>query len=72
MVVQVDFYRRIRTMADVRSPTRLDIVQLEQTSLLWFIENGHFIALASDGFTEKYSLEGSAKIIQRIRNCFAD
>ena len=36
------------------------------------IENGHTIDLTSDGFNEKYDLEGSAKVIERVRNCFAD
>lgn len=65
----VDFYPRLRFTAEAMSQTRLEIADLEKISLLGLIENGHTIDLASQGFNEKYELEGSAKIIARIRNC---
>ncbi len=71
MEALVDFYPRLRIAADARSETLLEIADLERISLLGLIENGHTIDLASDGFDEKYVLEGSAKIIQRIRDCAA-
>jgi hypothetical protein len=72
MVSQVDFYPKIRIAAEAKSRTRLEIANLDRISLLGLIENGHTIILTSDGFNEKYDLEGSAKVIQRIGNCFAD
>jgi hypothetical protein len=71
MVAQVDFYPQLRIAAEAKSQTRLEIANLEQISLLGLIENGHTIDLTSDGFNEKYDLEGSAKVIGRVRNCFA-
>ncbi|MEQ1899098.1 MAG: hypothetical protein ABL866_00040 [Devosia sp.] len=68
----VDFYPRVRVAAEVKNPTVLEIVDLDHISLLALIENGHTIELASDGFNDKYELEGSAKVIGRIRSCFAD
>lgn len=71
MVALVDFYPRLHIMAEAKNQTLLDIADLDQISLLGQIENGHTINLTSDGFNEKYELEGSAKVIMRIRNCFA-
>ena len=71
MTALVDFYPRLRIAAEARNQTLLEIADLEHISLLGLIENGHTIDLESDGFNEKYELEGSAKVIQRIRNCFA-
>lgn len=72
MVARVDFYPQLRIAAEAKSQTNLEIANLEQISLLGIIENGHTIELTSDGLNEKYDLEGSAKIIARVRNCFAD
>lgn len=72
MVALVDFYPQVRIAAEAKSQTRLEIESLEQNSLLGLIENGHTIDLKSDGFNEKYDLEGSAKVIERVRNCFPD
>lgn len=72
MAAQVDFYPRLRITAEARNQTLLEIEDLDHISLLRLIENGHTIDLASDGFNEKYELEGSAKAIERIRNCFSD
>lgn len=72
MIALVDYYpQQVRTTAEAKSNTHLEIANLDQISLLGLIENGHTIELSSDGFNEKYDLEGSAKVIQRIRNCFA-
>lgn len=71
MSALVDFYPRLHIEADARSETLLEIADLERVSLLGMIENGHTIDLASDGFKEKYVLEGSAKIIQRVRGTAA-
>ena len=59
-------------MAEAKSQTDLEIANLDQIYLLGFIENGHTIALTSDGFNVKYDLEGSAKAIEKVRNCLAD
>ena len=72
MVALVDFYPRLRITAEAKNQTHLEIADLDHVSLLGLIENGHTIDLASDGFNEKYELEGSAKVIERIRNCFAE
>jgi len=72
MVALVDFYPKLRIAAEAKSQTVLEIANLEQISLLGFIENGHTIDLTSDGFNVKYDLEGSAKVIERVRDCFAD
>ena len=72
MVAQVDFYPKLRIAADAKSETQLEIADLEQISLLDLIENGHTIDLTSDGFNDKYDLEGSAKVIEKLRSCFAD
>lgn len=69
MTALVDFYPRLRIAAEATSRTSLDIANLEQVALLGIIENGHTIDLTSDGFNEKYELEGSAKIIAKIRTC---
>ena len=71
MVALVDFYPRLRIAAEAKNQTLLEIADLDHISLLGLIENGHTIDLTSDGFNEKYELEGSAKVIMRIRNCFA-
>jgi hypothetical protein len=72
MVALVDFYPPLRIAAEAKSQTGLEIANLDQISLLGLIENGHTINLTSDGFNVKYDLEGSAKVIERVRNCFAD
>ena len=72
MVALVDFYPRLQIAAVAKSQTRLEIANLDQIALLGIIENGHTIDLTSDGFNKKYDLEGSAKAIERVRNCFAD
>ncbi len=72
MVALVDFYPQLRIAAEAKSETRLEIADLDQISLLGLIENGHTIDLTSDGFNEKFDLEGSAKVIARLRNCFTD
>jgi hypothetical protein len=72
MVALVDFYPHLRIAAEAKSQTSLEIANLDQVSLLGLIENGHTIDLATDGFNVKYDLEGSAKAIERVRNCFAD
>jgi len=72
MVALVDFYPQLRVTAEAKSKTRLEIASLDQISLLGLIENGHTIDLTSDGFNVKYDLEGSAKVIERVRSCFAD
>jgi hypothetical protein len=72
MVALVDFYPQVRIAAEAKSQTRLEIANLEQISLLELIENGHTINLTSDSFNEKYDLEGSAKVIEKVRNCFHD
>ena len=71
MAALVDFYPQLSIAAEAKSQTRLEIANLDQISLLGLIENGHTINLTSDGFNEKYDLEGSAKVIERVRNCFA-
>ena len=43
--------------------TRLEIANIGRIALLEVIENGHTIDLASDGFNDKYDLEGSAKAV---------
>jgi hypothetical protein len=72
IVALVDFYPQVNSIAVAKSKTALEIENLKQISLLGLIENGHTITLTSDGFNEKYTLEGSAKIIDRIRNCSTD
>ena len=72
MVALVDFYPQLQFMAEAKSQTDLKIANLDQIYLLGFIENGHTIALTSDGFNVKYDLEGSAKAIEKVRNCLAD
>lgn len=72
MVAQVDFYPQRRFVAEARSEALMEIADLVGISLLDLIENGHTIDLNADGFNKKYDLEGSAKIIEKIRNCFAD
>ena len=69
MVALVDFYPQLRIAAEAKSKTILEIANLEQISLLEIIENGHTITLTSDGFNGKYDLEGSATVIERVRNC---
>ena len=70
MAALVDFYPPLRVVAVTKSQTGLEIADLDQISLLGLIENGHTINLNSDGFKEMYDLEGSAKAIERVRNCF--
>lgn len=71
LVALVDFYPLTHVTAEVTSQTGLELANLHQLPLLGFIENGHTIDLVSDGFKAKYDLEGSAKIIQKMRSCFA-
>lgn len=68
-VAQVDFYPRLYFTAEAKSTTLLEIANIEQIHLLGPIENGHTIDLTSKGFQVKYDLEGSAKAIERVRNC---
>ena len=73
VVTIVDFYpERIQATAQIRNQTSFEIENLDQISLLQLIENGHLIKFTADEFTESYNLEGSAKVIQRIQNCYAD
>ena len=65
----VDFYPQLHIAAEAKAQTRLEISNVDRISLLGLIENGHTIDLKSDGFNAKYDLEGSAKIIERVRNC---
>jgi hypothetical protein len=69
MEALVDFYPKLQLAAEAKSETVLEIADIAGISLLGLIENGHTIDLTSDGFNAKYSLEGSAKIIDRLRNC---
>ncbi len=69
LLAMVDFYPKLQVRAKAKSRTSLEIEDLTQNALLEPIENGHTIELVSDGFHAKYDLEGSAKVIQRIREC---
>jgi hypothetical protein len=70
-VAQVDFYPRLYFTAEAQSANLLEIANLEQIHLLGPIENGHTIDLTSKGFHVKYDLEGSAKAIEKVRNCLS-
>ena len=70
MVALVDFYPKLRVEAKAKNQTLLEIADTGNISLVGLIEIGHTIDLTSDDFHEKYDLEGSAKVIERIRNCF--
>ena len=72
MVARVYFYPRLAIAAEAKTQTLLEIAELDQLSMLGLIENGHTIDFASDGFNGTYDLEGSAKVIERIRSCFTD
>ena len=72
MVALVDFYPLLRVDAEAKSQRLLEIAILDHNTLLRFIENGHTIELTSDRFKETYDLEGSAKVIERVRNCVTD
>ena len=72
MVSLVDVYPRLRSKAETKSQSVLEITDSDHLPLVGQIEIGHTIDLASDGFHEKYDLEGSAKVIERLRNCFRD
>lgn len=72
MVPQVDFYPQLRVAAEAKNHTRPEFASFDQTSLLGQIENGHTVRFTSDGFNEKHDLEGSAKAIERVRNCLPD
>jgi hypothetical protein len=72
MSALVDFYPKLRLAAKGETRTLLQISDLEYISLLGLLENGHSITLTSDGFDKTYDLEGSAKVIQRMRGCFSD
>ncbi len=67
----VDFYPRLGVVGETRDTTELEVSDLRKFLLLEQIENGHTITLTSDGFRAKYDLEGSAKIIERLRKCAA-
>ena len=72
MEVLVDFYPPLSIAAEAKSQTLLEIAIFDHMSLLGFIENGHTIDLTSKEFNAKYELEGSAKVIQKMRACFTD
>ena len=72
MMALVDFYPPLRIDALSKSQRLLEIAVLGHSTLLRLIENGHTIKLMSDRFNETYDLEGSAKVIERVRNCVAD
>lgn len=72
VVTLVDFYPKLDIVAESKSKTVLEISHLEKILLLRLLENGHTITLSSDGFNAKYVLEGTAKIIERLRNCAID
>jgi hypothetical protein len=72
MVALVDFYPQLRVDAEAKSERHLEIAILDHNTLLGYIENGHTIRLTSEGFKETYDLEGSAKVIERVRNCVID
>lgn len=72
MAAQVDFYPVLEITAEAKSKTMLEIAGSGQNALFSLIENGHTIDLTAEGFNAKYSLEGSAKIIERIRTCYSD
>ncbi len=72
MVAQVDFYPPLRIGAEAKSQRLLEIAILDHNTLLGLIENGHTIKLTSDRFKETYDLEGTAKVIERVRNCVTD
>ena len=72
LVAQVDFYPKLRIAAVAKRRTVLEIADLDRISLLGLIENGHTLDLMSEDFNDKVELEGSAKVIERIRKCVAD
>ena len=72
MMAQVDFYPKLQVDGQAKSLSLLEIAIRGQKTLLGYIENGHTIKLNSDRFNEIYDLEGSAKIIERIRNCVTE
>jgi hypothetical protein len=72
IVALIDFYPTLDIVAVANNKAVLEIANIEEISLLERIENGHTITLTSDGFNAKYTLEGSAKIIGRLRNCSTD
>ena len=71
ILAQVDFYPRLRIAGSSESPTMLEFRDIGR-SLLLLIENGHTIDLRSPEFNAKYDLEGSAKIIARLRDCLTE
>lgn len=70
LVALVDFYPQLHVVAQSTGPKILEFANIERNSLLGLIENGHTITLSSDEFNAKYDLEGSAKVIARLRGCF--
>lgn len=70
-VALVDFYPRLRLVVETKSQTLLEIADIDRIALLAQIENGHTMDLTSEGLREKFVLEGSAKVIQRLRDCVA-
>lgn len=72
MIVQVDFYPRLEVEALASSNYVLEFKISDDKTLLEFVENGHSFKLSNGDFNKEYNLEGSAKIIQRIRNCVSE
>ena len=71
-IAQVDYYPRLRINGESQSQTILEFGDIEHISLLHLIENGHTIELSSNEINLKYDLEGSAKIIARLRDCLKE
>ncbi|MEX0346378.1 MAG: hypothetical protein AB3N20_15750 [Rhizobiaceae bacterium] len=69
MIVQVDFYPPLEIEAQASGNNLLEFRIGDDKTLLDFVENGHSIKLRYGTFNKVYDLEGSAKIIERIRNC---
>ncbi len=72
MMVQVDFYPNLNVSTRTDGTTLLEIEITGDDPLLDFVENGHSIKLNSNGFNKVYDLEGSAKVIERIRKCVSE
>ena len=72
VVAQVDFYPPLRIDAEAKSHRLLEIAIPDHHALLGLIENGHAIKLTAGRFKQMYDLEGTAKVIERLRNCVAD
>jgi len=72
MIAQVDFYRPLQVTTRANGLNLLEIPIRGDQTLLDLIENGHLIKFNSDSFNKSYDLEGSAKIIERIRICVSE